>query len=290
MLVKSAIIIYLTLFGSSRGLQSPFNVRIRPCKEPATNVAFGEVVPSLQDNEVEVAMMDRRSLLISGSAAACWISASPSMAESGKKVVVIGGSGYVGAHVDKLLVEQGYTVVSVARSSVDEQARKVKAILGTSIPIEYRSLDASKDDLKDVLAGSTAVVSCVGVIPGGQNQLDGNGAVNVRIAQQAANIDRLVYVSVASELANGPAKFLLRDYMTGKAQAEAAVQSTFGPERSLVVKPAIIAGGPPGELRPPGPPGMTAVAVEDVARAVVAGATGSLKGIVDGNAAITALP
>ena len=57
----------------------------------------------------------------------------------------------------------------------------------------------------------------------------------------------------------------------------------------VVVKPAIIAGGPPGEIRPPGPPGVKAVAVEDVAKAVVAGALGQKSGTIDGNSAIAAL-
>ena len=94
-------------------------------------------------------------------------------------------------------------------------------------------------------------------------------------------------MSVASELANGPAKFLLGDYLKGKAEAEGAVKKDF-PESSLVVKPAIIAGGPPGEIRPPGPPGMKAASVEEVAKAVVSGALGEKSGIIDGNSAIAA--
>ena len=44
----------------------------------------------------------------------------------------------------------------------------------------------------------------------------------------------------------------------------------------------------PGEIRPPGPPGMTPVSVEAVAAAAVAGALGKKTGSVDGNAAIAA--
>ena len=48
-------------------------------------------------------------------------------------------------------------------------------------------------------------------------------------------------------------------------------------------KPAIIAGGPPGEIRPPGPPGVKAVDVTDVAKLAVKGAIGGLVGKIDGN-------
>ena len=39
--------------------------------------------------------------------------------------------------------------------------------------------------LTGVLAGATAVISCVGIAPGGANQRAGNGAVNARIADAA---------------------------------------------------------------------------------------------------------
>jgi uncharacterized protein YbjT (DUF2867 family) len=212
----------------------------------------------------------------------------PAFAEDGGKIVVFGGSGYIGSYVGKILTDKGYKVVSVSRSSPADQASKVSKILGAAAPaIDYVSLDASSDDLSSVLKDAAAVVSCVGVI-GGSNQRAGNGAVNVRIADaaKAAGVSRFVYISIASDLANGPAKFILGDYIKGKAEAEAAVAKDFGPSNSLVVKPAIVAGGPPGEIRPPGPPGIKPASVEAVAKAVVAGATGAMSGKIDGNDAI----
>ena len=156
--------------------------------------------------------------------------------------------------------------------------------------MEFITLDASKDDLTGVLQGADAVVSCVGALPGSSNQRDGNGAVNriIADASKAAGIKRFVYISVASDLANGPAKFLLGDYFKGKAEAESAVMKDFASDARLVVKPAIIAGGPPGEIRPPGPPGVKPATVEAVAKVVVAGATGQQSGSIDGNDAIMA--
>ena len=69
--------------------------------------------------------------------------------------------------------------------------------------------------------------------------------------------------------------------MKGKAQAEAAVKRDFGDY--MILKPAIISGGPPG---PPGPPGVPPVPVEAVAAAAVAGALGKKSGVLDGTAAI----
>ena len=50
---------------------------------------------------------------------------------------------------------------------------------------------------------------------------------------QAAGIGRFVYLGVASELANGPIKFIFGDYVKGKAEAEAAVTKDFGTTTSM---------------------------------------------------------
>lgn len=133
------------------------------------------------------------------------------------KVVVLGGAGWVGSHVSANLSAKGYKVISISRSSPDLQVERTKSILGKVISdVEYKSLDAgtaSVDELASVMKDSLAVVSCVGISPGSQNQKDGNGLVNTRIAKaaKAARVPKIIYIGVASSLANGPAKFLLGD-------------------------------------------------------------------------------
>jgi threonine dehydrogenase-like Zn-dependent dehydrogenase len=218
-----------------------------------------------------------------------------------KKVVVFGGSGYVGSRVVELLSHQGgYTVVSVSRSSPAEQAAKIKANTGTSFPttstsssVQFASLNAATDDLTQVLQGTSVVVSCVGIPPWEKaTARAGNGAVNARIAaaaQAIASVETFVYVSVSSDFANGPAKFLFGDFVKGKAEAESAVLKEFGTKAFLLVKPGLIEGAPPGELRPPGPPGIPTISPTAVAQAVVAGVVGQASGTLDGYAAIMAV-
>ena len=238
--------------------------------------------------------LGRRSVTFLAVAAHPWsqlIHAANAEGDATGKVVIFGGSGYVGAYASQMLLQKGYEVVSVSRKSEAEQAEKVRAILGTGLSkVDYRSLDASSADLSGVLKGASAVISCVGIAPGGTNQRDGNGKVNVRIADavKAAGIERFVYLGVASELSNGPIKFLFGDYVKGKAEATAAVTKDFG-QAALIVNPGIIAGAPPGEIRPPGPPGMAPVPVEAVAKAAVAGAIGLKSGTIDGNDSIVAV-
>mmetsp|Transcript_43894 Transcript_43894/g.74941 ORF Transcript_43894/g.74941 Transcript_43894/m.74941 type:complete len:299 (+) Transcript_43894:118-1014(+) len=214
-------------------------------------------------------------------------------AESKGKIVVLGGAGWVGAHVSSDLEKQGYQVVSISRSTSDVQIERTKSILGKTIPgVEYVSLDAgtaTMEDLASTMKDAIAVISCVGIAPGSPNQKDGNGLVNSRIAKAAksAGVPKFVYIGVASSLANGPAKFLLGDYFKGKDEAEKSVVQEFG-EKSLIIKPAIVAGGTPGEIRPPGPPGVKPVDVEALSKVVVAGALGSLSGKIDGNESVAA--
>ena len=238
---------------------------------------------------VQMSNLDRRYVVAGAAALPAAIFAASPAAAAGDRVVIFGGSGYVGAYAAQMLLKQGAQVVSVSRKSPAEQADKVKAILGSDLKLDYQQADALSDDLSGVLKGATAVISCVGIAPGGANQKDGNGQANKKIADAtaAAGISKFVYLGVASELANGPIKFVFGDYVKGKAEAEAAVTKDFGAS-ALIIKPGIIAGGPPGEIRPPGPPGMTPVPVEAVARAAVAGALGKKSGKVDGNAEIAA--
>lgn len=138
-------------------------------------------------------------------------------AEGKGKIVVMGGAGWVGAHVASDLDKRGYGVVSISRSSPEVQTERTKSILGKTISgVDYVSLDAgtaSIEDLASVMKDALAVVSCVGISPGSPNQKDGNGLVNSRIAKAAktAGVPKFVYIGVASSLANGPAKFLLGD-------------------------------------------------------------------------------
>jgi len=239
----------------------------------------------------ESSMTLHRRTFIASALAPAFTTPAAVLAASSGKVVIFGGSGYVGAYATQMLLQQNYDVVSVSRKTAAEQADKVKGILGASPSggVTYESLDALTSDLSGVLKGATAVISCVGIAPGGSNQRDGNGKVNARIADavKAAGIDKFVYIGVASELSGGPIKFIFGDYVKGKAEAVSAVKKDFGAS-ALILQPGIIAGAPPGEIRPPGPPGMTPVAVEAVAKAAVAGALGQKSGVVDGNDAIAA--
>ena len=157
--------------------------------------------------------------------------------------------------------------------------------------IRFESLDATTDDLSGVMQGASVVVSCMGIPPWDKSAARaGNGLANARVADaaKAAGVKKFVYVSVATEFSNSPAKFLFGDYFKGKSEADAAIAKDFGSD-AVFVKPGVLDGAPPGEIRPPGPPGMAAISPDYVAKAAVAGVLGQLSGSVDGYDAIMAI-
>lgn len=133
--------------------------------------------------------MDRRTAFKVGTgAAALPFVPAAAQAKGGTKKVVVVGTGFVASYVARDLAKAGASVTTVSRSSPDAQREKVAKFVG-ALPdkaVTYVSADAATADLSAVFKGADAVVSCVGVVPGGKNQLAGNGAVNVAIADAAA--------------------------------------------------------------------------------------------------------
>lgn len=243
--------------------------------------------------------------------------------KAGQAVTILGGSGFVGSRVCKLLVEQGAQVVSVSKSG------KVPADCAGepwAASVDWRAGDltrGSREDLLASLGSPDAVVSCVGSIGFDvQGLLLGNGVANVEAARAAKNAGakKFVYVSVASEVEDSrnwlPAFF--KGYFDGKAQAEAAIAEEFGESGFTFVKPTFIYGGDSFGLFPPrvntgygsgveellssdliqkvadALPGLIKVAlrppvsVDAVASACSAAVLGNAVGVIDGTAAINA--
>jgi len=143
----------------------------------------------------------------------------------------------VGSRVCSLLVGTGARVVSVSRSGGQpEWAAGEEWVAG----VEWVKGDPVKDDLSGVISGSSAVVSCLGVIGGSDERMQaGNGAANVAIVKQAGTVDRIVYVSVSDEVGNAVGGFALKGYFNGKREAEEAVSSAAS---SVILAPTFIYG------------------------------------------------
>ena len=175
-------------------------------------------------------------------------------------MTVLGGTGFVGSRVCKVLVSKGAEVTSVSRSgscpswaSEEEWTKEVKWVAADLLGAYTREVVAGDCD---------SVVSCVGVVDLDPQVLRrGNGGANLNAFASAkrAGVGRSVYVSVASEVAACEenwlpfAKVAFSAYFDGKRSAEEAAADAVGGDATkfCVVKPTFIYGGEVFALKPP---------------------------------------
>mmetsp|Transcript_13099 Transcript_13099/g.30601 ORF Transcript_13099/g.30601 Transcript_13099/m.30601 type:complete len:344 (+) Transcript_13099:33-1064(+) len=158
-------------------------------------------------------------------------SASESTVVTGK-VVVLGGSGFVGSKTCETLVASGANVVSVSRrggppEGVGPWASQVTWLKG----------DVLQMDLGKVFKGATAVVSAVGAVSTEDDEKANGETVEVAAkAAEASNVARFVLLS-SNPLVSADAP----GYMKGGRRAEAAVYSMF-PESGTIIQPTAVLG------------------------------------------------
>jgi len=163
----------------------------------------------------------------------------------GKKVVVLGGSGFVGQRICQQLVEKGASVTSLSRSG---PPAKAGAWAGK---VQWERGDVLNADLTPVLSGAEAVISAIGAI-GSADDARGNGATNEAAAGAAAKAGakRFVLVSASQDVAAAGVDAIFGGYVEGKKRAEAAVSASF-PGSNLILQPSFIYGGEEFSATPP---------------------------------------
>ena len=119
------------------------------------------------------------------------------------KIAVVGGSGFVGSRVCKILVSTGAEVTSLSKSGARPQWASEESWTAN---VKWTSIDLlGADDaaIDNAMGAPDAVISCVGVVdPDSQVLKDGNGRANANAFASAkrAGIKRAVYVSVGARM------------------------------------------------------------------------------------------
>ncbi|PON85419.1 NAD(P)-binding domain containing protein [Trema orientale] len=152
-----------------------------------------------------------------------------------ERIVVLGGSGFVGSAICKAAVSKGIEVVSVSRTGRPTYPGPwVDEVTWTPGDVFYLNWD-------EVLPGATAVVSTIGGFGSEEQMLRINGEANV-VAVNAAKdygIPKFVLISVHDY--NLPSFLLSSGYFTGKRKAESEVLSKY-PNSGVVLRPGFIYG------------------------------------------------
>ena len=264
---------------------------------------------SQQDIEPSAGVPSRRGFLstISSSIALTALATSlPAIAQEGKKILVLGGTGLVGSEVCRQLRSQGIDVVATSRDGRDGTVALDVTKSGINIATEVERLSK----------GCSAVISTIGAI-GTSNDGVINAASGMAAAgAKAAGVQHFVYIGVAPEVREFAKGIdFLQDYMAGKAFSEESIQSYFGNSKDVsytLIEPTFIYGGDKFGVNPPrvasgygkivesllssalvratagiAPEGFIKIAleppvpVEDVAGAAIAGAFGRAPPVLD---------
>jgi len=248
----------------------------------------------------KISFSSRRGFVAAIGATALPLLSNAAQAEEKNKVLVLGGTGFVGKQVVETLRDLGVDTIATSRNGRD----------GTVALDITESNVASK--VEKLASGCTAVISCVGAIGTDNDEAVNAGTGMAAQGAKAAGVRRFVYITVAPEVKEFAKDIdFLQGYMKGKTFSREAVLSNFGDSATLI-EPTFIYGGGSFELNPPrvasfygkfiegllssGPvraverilsPGIIKIAleppvpVEAVASAAVAGALGKADPILD---------
>lgn len=162
--------------------------------------------------------------------------------EGSQKVLVIGGSGFVGKEVCKKLKELGIDYIATSRDGRDGTI--ALDFSSPNIDVEATVADLAKD--------CTAVISTVGAIGSSEDVKTVNSGIGLASSgAKAAGVKNFVYISVAPEVREsvGGVDFF-KNYMEGKAFSENAIKSNF-PDSYTIVAPTFIYGGDSFGINPP---------------------------------------
>lgn len=161
-----------------------------------------------------------------------------------KKIVVIGGNGYVGQQVVKAALRAGSDVVSISRSGapVDFTADASSGVTGGSISWEKGDITDTQSGWQELLKGADGVVSCLGAFGSNEFMEKVNGDANIAAigAALSTGVPKFVFVSTAE---NNLPDFVLKGYFHGKRRAEQALLDAFpAVGAGLVLRPGFIYG------------------------------------------------
>ena len=151
----------------------------------------------------------------------------------GRLVALIGGSGFVGAHLAQALLARGCRLRIVSRHP--ERAFRLRPLANLGQVQLVRGDVTRPAGLAAALAGAYGVVNLVGAFAGDLDALQGAGAGRIAALAQAAGIAAFVQVSALGSDAESPVA-----YNRTKAVGEAAVSAAF--PTATIVRPSVLFG------------------------------------------------
>lgn len=152
-----------------------------------------------------------------------------------ERVVVLGGTGFVGSAICKAAVSRGIEVVGLSRSGRPTYS-------GAWIDqVNWVPGDVFYVNWDEVLIGATAVVSTIGGFGSEEQMQKINGEANVVAVNAAKDYGVPKFILISVHDYNLPPFLLSSGYFTGKRKAESEVLSKY-PNSGIVLRPGFIYG------------------------------------------------
>lgn len=154
-----------------------------------------------------------------------------------KLVTIYGGSGFVGRYIARRMAKEGWRVRVAVRRPNEAMFVRPYGTVGQVEPVFCNIRD--DDSVRSVMAGSDAVVNCVGILnENGRNSFDAvqhEGAERIARIAAAQGVGRLVHLSAIGANAES-----ISDYAKTKSLGEAGVLSNFAD--AVILRPSVIFG------------------------------------------------
>ena len=152
-------------------------------------------------------------------------------------VTIVGGSGFVGRHVVKLLAAEGYRIRVLTRDTTAADFLKTTATVG-SIAAEYADI-TRPETLSGKLNGSDAVINLVSILHESGRQkfksINVDGAAAIAAEAQRAGVRTFIQISALGIEAAQDTR-----YASTKLTGEAAVRAEF--PNAIILRPSLIIG------------------------------------------------
>lgn len=152
-----------------------------------------------------------------------------------ERVVVLGGSGFVGTAICKAAVSNGIEVVSLSRSGKPSYADS------WADQVTWKTGDVFYARWDELLVGATAVVSTLGGFGSEEQMKKINGEANVLAVSAAKDLGIPKFILISVHDYNLPSFLLSSGYFTGKRKAESEVLGKY-PNSGVVLRPGFIYG------------------------------------------------
>ena len=154
-----------------------------------------------------------------------------------KLVTIYGGAGFLGRYIARRMAKEGWRVRVAVRRPNESMHVKTYGVVGQVEPVFCNIRD--DDSVRGVMAGSDAVVNCVGTFDRkGKNNFDAvqhEGAGRIARIAAESGVGSLVHISAIGADPEGASL-----YVQSKGKGEEAVQAAF--RSAVILRPSVMFG------------------------------------------------